>query len=54
MKNTVEIKKLKEELKSWKSQEVRERFESVGSISHIVAIQDLEYKIKRLKRGEDI
>lgn len=54
MKNTEEIKKLKQELKEWKSQEVRERFESVSSMAHIAVIQDLEYKIKRLKRGEDV
>ena len=49
-----EIKRLKQELKEWKSQEVRERFESVGSMAHLVHIEDLELKIKRLKRGEDI
>ena len=51
---TDEIKRLKKELKEWKSQEVKERFERVGSQLHIVAIKDLELKIKRLKRGEDI
>lgn len=52
--NTEEIKRLKQELKEWKSQEVRERFESVNSMAHIVAIKRLEQKIKALKRGEDI
>lgn len=51
---TDEIKRLKKELKDWKSQEVKERFESVNSLIHIVTIGELEYKIKRLKRGEDI
>lgn len=54
MNNTEEIKRLKQELKEWKSQEVRERFESVNSMAHIVAIKRLEQKIKALKRGEDI
>ena len=52
--NTEEIMRLKQELKEWKSQEVRERFESVNSMAHIVAIKRLEQKIKALKRGEDI
>ncbi len=51
---TDEIKRLKKELKEWKSQEVKERFERVNSQLHIVVIKDLELKIKRLKRGEDI
>jgi hypothetical protein len=51
---TDEIKKLKKELKEWKSQEVKERFERVNSQLHIVTINELEHKIKRLKRGEDI
>jgi hypothetical protein len=51
---TNEIKRLKKELKEWKSQEVKERFERVNSQLHIVTIEDLELKIKRLKRGEDI
>lgn len=51
---TDEIKKLKQELKEWKSQAVKERFESVNSQLHIVTIGNLKDKIKRLKRGEDI
>jgi len=51
---TNEIKRLKKELKEWKSQEVKERFERVNSQLHTVTIEDLELKIKRLKRGEDI
>jgi hypothetical protein len=51
---TDEIKRLKKELKEWKSQEVKERFEAVNSHLHIVTINELERKIKRLKRGEDI
>lgn len=51
---TDEIKRLKKELKEWKSQEVKERFERVDSQLLIVTIRELEYKIERLKRGEDI
>jgi len=51
---TDEIKILKKELKEWKSQEVKERFERVDSQLHLVTIKEIEYKIKRLKRGEDI
>lgn len=51
---TDEIKILKKELKEWKSQEVKERFERVNSLLHIVTINELQHKIKRLKRGEDI
>jgi hypothetical protein len=51
---TEEIKRLRKELKEWKSQEVKERFERVNSQLHIVTINELQYKIKRLKRGEDI
>ncbi len=51
---TSEIKNLKKELKEWKSQEVKERFERVNSTLHIVKIKEIEYRIKRLKRGEDI
>lgn len=51
---TEEIKRLKKELKEWESQEVKERFERVNSLLHIVIIKELKYKIKRLKRGEDI
>jgi hypothetical protein len=51
---TDEIKKLKKELKEWKSQEVKERFESVNSQLHIVTIKELQNKIRRLKGGEDI
>ena len=54
IKMTDEIKRLKKELKEWKSQEVKERFERVNSQLHIVTINELEHKIKRLKRGEDI
>lgn len=49
-----EIKRLKKELKEWKSQEVKERFERVNSRLHIATIEELQNKIKRLKRGEDI
>jgi electron transfer flavoprotein alpha/beta subunit len=49
-----EIKKLKKELKEWKFQEVKERFERVNSQLHIVAINELKHKIKMLKRGEVI
>ena len=51
---TDEIKRLKKELKEWNSQEVKERFEKVNSQLHIVTINELKHKIKRLKRGEDI
>jgi uncharacterized small protein (DUF1192 family) len=51
---TDEIKRLKKELKEWKSQEVKERFERVNSQLRLVAINELQHKIKRLKRGEDI
>jgi transposase len=53
-KMEAEIKRLKKELKEWKSQEVKERFEIVNSQIHIVTINELEIKIKRFKRGEDI
>ena len=53
-KMTYEIKRLKKELKEWKSKEVKERFERVNSQLHLVAINEIEHKIKRLKRGEDI
>jgi len=53
-KMTDEIKRLKKELKEWKSQEVKERFERVNSQLHLVTINEIEHKIKRLKRGEDI
>jgi len=49
-----EVDKLKEELKSWKSQEVVNRFENVGSSLHLIMVDELKLKIKRLKRGEDI
>jgi hypothetical protein len=51
---TEEIKKLKNELKEWKSQEVQARFKQVDSMLPIVVIKELEQKIKRLKRDEDI
>lgn len=51
---TEKIKRLKKQLKEWKSQEVKERFERVNSQLHIVTINELQHKIKRLKRGEDI
>jgi len=51
---TDEIKRLEKELKKWKSQEVKERFERVNSQLPIIMINELELKIKRLKRGEDI
>ena len=47
-------KQLKKELKEWKSQEVRERFAKVGSSFPLVVVKELENKIKRLNRGEDI
>ena len=43
---TDEIKRLKKELKEWKSQEVKERFERVNSQLHLVTINELEHKIK--------
>ena len=49
-----EIKILKKELKEWKSQEVKERFERINSQLHVVTINELQHKIKRLKRGDDI
>lgn len=51
---TEEIKRLKKELKEWKSQEVKERFERVNSQLHIITINELQHKIKRLKRGQDV
>lgn len=51
---TDEIKRLKKELKEWKSQEVKKRFERVNSQLYIDTIYELQRKIKRLKRGEDI
>lgn len=51
---TEEIKRLKNEIKEWESKEVQERFERVNSQLHIVAINEIKRKIKRLKRGEDI
>ena len=38
----------------WGIEEVKERFERVNSQLHLVAINEIEHKIKRLKRGEDI
>ena len=52
-KMTDEIKKLKKELKEWKSQEIKERFERVNSQLHLVTINELEHKIKRLMRDEE-
>jgi len=54
IKMTDEIKRLKKELKEWKSHGVKERFERVNSQLHLVAINELQHKIKRLKLGEDI
>lgn len=54
MKNPKEIKRLIKELKEWKSQEVKERFEKVNSNLPQIVIQDLQLKIKKLKRGNDI
>jgi tripartite-type tricarboxylate transporter receptor subunit TctC len=51
---TEEIKRLKQEIKKWKSKEVKERFERVNSQLHITTINELQHKIKRLKRGENI
>lgn len=45
---------LKKELKEWKSQEVKEGFERVNSQLHLVTINEIEHKIKTLKRGKDI
>ena len=47
-----EIKRLKAEIKEWESQEVRERFEQVGSNLPAVAIEELKYKIKQLKNNK--
>ena len=43
-----EIKRLKKEMKEWKSQEVKERFERVNSQFHLVTINEIEHKIKIL------
>ena len=51
---TEEIKRFKKEVKEWKSQEVKERFERVNYQLYIITINQLQHKIKRLKRGEDI
>ena len=51
---TEEIKRLKQKIKEWKSQEVKERFERVNSQLHIITINKLQHKIERLKRGEDV
>ena len=51
---TDEIKRLKKELKELQSKEVQERFERENSLMHKVYIKELQQKIKRLKRGEDI
>ncbi len=51
---TSEIKRLKKELKEWKSKEVRDRFEKINSQLHIVNINELEHKIKQLKSGNNI
>jgi hypothetical protein len=51
---TPELKKLKQELKEWQATEVKERFERINSELHTVVIKELQLKIKRLKRGEDI
>ena len=50
LKMTEEIKRLKKEIKEWKSQEVKERFERVDSQFHLVTINEIEHKIKILKR----
>ena len=50
LKMTEEIKRLKKEIKEWKSQEVKERFERVDSQFHLVNINEIEHKIKILKR----
>jgi hypothetical protein len=47
---TLEITKLKQELKEWRSKEVKQRFESVDSLLHIITIENLKHKIKLLKK----
>ena len=51
---TDETKKLRKELKELKSEEVKNRFERANSYLHLALIKDLELKIERLKRSEDI
>lgn len=54
-RDTPEIKRLKQELKELESNEVKQRFEKDKSlVLHNVYIKELQMKIKRLKRGEDI
>jgi hypothetical protein len=48
------LQTLKKELKEWKSQEVKERFEKIYSQLHLITISELQYKIKILKSGQDI
>lgn len=43
------IKQLRKKLREWKSQEVRERFEQVGSTLHLTVISELKCKINQLK-----
>lgn len=52
--NREEIKRLKQELNEWQSCEVKERFERVNSLLHIVKTKELKWKINQLKKGEDI
>lgn len=53
--DTPEIKRLKQELKELNSNEVKERFQKDNDLAlHSTYIKDLECKIQRLKRGEDI
>ena len=44
---TDEIKRLKKELKEWKSQEVKERFERVNSQLHLVTINKKKKNITK-------
>ncbi len=47
---TTEINRLRKEIKDWKSPEVQERFKRVDSMLPTVVINQLQEKIKRLKR----
>ena len=43
------LEELKQELKEWKSQDVKERFESVNSNFHLLTIENIKQKIKNIK-----
>ncbi len=51
MEKMEQIKKLEQELKEWQSQEVRERFEQVGSKLYLIKINALKFQINRLKKN---